>query len=46
MVWVTSSVNGNVFEVVDEHVAAYLEAEGHEIHKSDPRIRKASKSKA
>jgi len=46
MVWVTSATNGNVFEVLDEHVARQLEAEGHEIHKSDPRIAKAEKPKA
>jgi len=46
MVWVTSATNGNVFEVLDEHVARQLEAEGHEVHKSDPRIQKAAKPKA
>jgi hypothetical protein len=45
MVWFTSAVNGNVFEVLDEDFARQLEAEGHEVHASDPRIRKAAKVK-
>jgi len=45
MVWFTSAVNGNVFEVLDESHALQLEAEGHEVHASDPRIRKAAKGK-
>jgi hypothetical protein len=46
MVWIKSATNGNVFEVSDEYLARQLEAEGHEVHKSDPRDQKAPKPKA
>ena len=46
MVWIKSAVNGNVFEVQDEDFARQLEAEGHEVHDSDPRVRKAPKAKS
>ena len=46
MVWIKSAVNGNVFEVLDEDFARRLEAEGHEVHESDPRVRKVAKPKA
>lgn len=38
MVWFTSKDNGAVFEVHDVGFAQQLEADGHEVHKSDPRV--------
>jgi len=44
MVWFTSKDNGNAFEVHDADFARQLEADGHEKHDSDPRV-KVVKSK-
>jgi hypothetical protein len=46
MPWVTSATNGNVFEVADEDLARQLEAEGHELHDTDPRTKRAKGAKA
>jgi len=46
MVWFRSAVNGNVFEVQDEYLARQLEADGHEAHESDPRIKRAKDPKS
>ena len=46
MAWITSATNGNVFEVIDEPLVKYLEAEGHKVSASDPRLAKPKTAKS